>query len=458
MKNRTCVIWLLCSFIIFAVILSGGTAYTAQEKNRKETRKKADSCITSKCHAKMGKDKFVHGPIAAGECTACHGTSKKHKDNPKRNKFGKVKDIEKTCYSCHEKFKTKKFIHVPVQDGECLVCHDPHGSPNKFQLVAKGGKLCFECHDEELVSGEFVHGPAAVGGCIACHEPHTADYEKGLRAKGPGLCFTCHVDKGEAFQKAQVTHKPVSEDCTKCHNPHSAAKEFMLSNSTPKLCYGCHKDKKKWVESIAVQHGALTKDKSCLNCHDVHVSQVGKMLSMPPMDLCMSCHDKEIERKNDKPLTNMKELFAENTNHHGPIKQKDCSGCHDAHGSNNFRILRNPYPPTFYMPFVESNYNLCFGCHEKSLVKDPETSKLTDFRNGRVNLHFKHVNKPEKGRTCRACHETHASNFPKHIRESVPFGSWELPLNYEKTKTGGSCTPGCHKIKKYDRAKKEINK
>jgi predicted CXXCH cytochrome family protein len=153
----------------------------------------------------------------------------------------------------------------------------------------------------------------------------------------------------------------------------------------------------------------------------------------------------------------MKKWLEENTDHHGPIKQKDCSGCHDPHGSENFRILRNPYPPTFYKPFAVENYNLCFGCHEKSLVLDPETTRLTNFRNGGTNLHFTHVNKAVKGRTCRACHETHASNFPKHIREAVPFGAWELPVNFQKTETGGSCTPGCHKVKKYDRVKKEIN-
>jgi predicted CXXCH cytochrome family protein len=67
------------------------------------------------------------------------------------------------------------------------------------------------------------------------------------------------------------------------------------------------------------------------------------------------------------------------------------------------------------------------------------------------------VNKAVKGRTCRACHETHASNFPKHIREAVPFGSWDLPVNFEKTESGGSCAPGCHKEKKYDRAKRAVN-
>lgn len=419
--------------------------------------KKSDTCITSECHAQIGKEKFVHGPVAAGECTVCHGESLGHKNNPKKYKFGTIKGIDKICFTCHDRFKPKKFIHDPVEQGECTACHNPHGSSYKFQLVAEGAILCFNCHDEELVSGKFVHGPAAVGGCIACHEPHTADYEKNLKAKGPTLCFMCHTEQAEAFQKAKVIHKPVAEDCTNCHNSHSASKQFMLDNEAPALCFNCHKDKKEWVDKASVQHGALMTGKSCLNCHESHVSNIAKRLSMAPLDLCLSCHDKEVEAYDGRALTNMKKLLTENKDHHGPIKEKDCSGCHNPHGSGHFRILREPYPSVFYKPYNQDIYNLCFSCHEKTIVQSTETTKLTNFRNGEINLHFKHVNNPEKGRTCRACHETHASNYPKHIRGSVPFGTWDLPVNYQKTETGGSCTPGCHKTRKYDRVKKVKN-
>ena len=449
MRRKTITLPLLFAVVILIASGFSGRSASAQEKT---TKKFKDTCITSECHAAMGNEKFVHGPVAAGECTICHGESPEHKDKPAKFKFGPIKDVAGACYSCHEKFKTGKFRHTPFAEGECIACHSPHGSPNKFQLLAKGGKLCFNCHDEELVQGKFVHGPAAVGGCVACHDPHASDYAKNLRAGGPNLCFMCHTDKAEAINKAEFVHKPVSENCTNCHNPHSAAKQFMLESKAPALCLNCHKDKKKQINTVAVKHGALETERSCLNCHDAHMSDIAKNLLMEPMDLCLNCHDREYKRDDGKSLMNMKKWLAENKNHHGPIKQKDCSGCHNPHGSDNFRILREPYPATFYKPFAVENYDLCFSCHEKTIVLNPETTRLTNFRNGNENLHFKHVNKPIKGRTCRACHETHASNFPKHIREAVPFGSWKLPLNYQKTKTGGSCTPGCHKLKKYDRA------
>jgi predicted CXXCH cytochrome family protein len=225
----------------------------------------------------------------------------------------------------------------------------------------------------------------------------------------------------------------------------------MLLSESPSLCLDCHQDQKEKTVAASVKHGALETDKACLNCHDAHVSNIEKNLTMEPMDLCISCHNKEYNKDGDQDVTNMEKLLAENTYHRGPIKEKDCSGCHNPHGSDNFRILRSPYPPTFYMPFAEDNYGLCFSCHEETIVLKPFTTQLTNFRNGKENLHFTHVNKPDKGRTCRACHETHGSNYPKHIRESVPFGSWDLPIEFQKTETGGSCTTGCHQEKRYDR-------
>jgi predicted CXXCH cytochrome family protein len=453
--KKAAILFMLFLFAAAASMLITGTVVGEEEKTVK--KKESESCITSKCHSAMATEKFVHGPVAAGECSICHGKSPKHIEKPKKNKFKKIENINKLCYSCHDQFEPKRFIHNPVEEDVCTSCHHPHGSENKFQLKAKGGDLCFSCHDKKILDGEYVHGPAAVGGCIACHEPHTADFEKNLRAEGPVLCFMCHTDKAEAFQSASVIHNPVSENCIYCHNPHSEKKQFMLSSVSPGLCYDCHEDKREWIEDVSVKHGAVETDRTCLNCHDAHVSNIAKNLILPPMDLCMSCHDREYGREGGRKVANIKKILEENSDHHGPIQQKDCSGCHDPHGSNSFRILRNPYPPSFYAPFHIANYNLCFGCHEKTIVLNPETTKLTNFRNGEENLHFKHVNKPEKGRTCRACHETHASNFPKHIRESVPFGAWELPVNFEKSETGGSCTPGCHKMKQYDRARRVEN-
>src|SRR5581483_6636667 len=62
-----------------------------------------------------------------------------------------------------------------------------------------------------------------------------------------------------------------------------------------------------------------------------------------------------------------------------------------------------------------------------------------------------HVNKQDRGRSCYACHNTHASSHDLHVRDSVPYGNWQMPINFNKTQSGGSCAPGCHKELHYDR-------
>ena len=105
------------------------------------------------------------------------------------------------------------------------------------------------------------------------------------------------------------------------------------------------------------------------------------------------------------------------------------------------------------MAYQEENYSLCFECHNSQFARNQETLTLTDFRDGSQNLHFLHVNKDIKGRTCKACHQVHASDQEKHIRRSVPYGSidWDLPITFTKSEDGGTCQVGCHSPKGYSR-------
>ena len=141
------------------------------------------------------------------------------------------------------------------------------------------------------------------------------------------------------------------------------------------------------------------------------------------MSLCESCHNEPVKTEDGKTVPSFTAQIQNKKSLHGPVAQKDCSGCHATHGSEHFRLLVKDYPPVFYAPFSVDNYALCFSCHPQSLVLTERTSDLTEFRNGDLNLHYVHVNKAPRGRTCRSCHATHASDLPKHIRETVPYGT-----------------------------------
>ncbi len=302
--------------------------------------------------------------------------------------------------------------------------------------------------DAEAVS---VHSPYGTGDCALCHE--------GKDPKAPGkavkpvndTCFACHEDMQSALAKGKYKHVAAVRDCTSCHNPHNSKLKQLLVGEMPALCNGCHVGIRKDMES-AVRHDALTSGKSCSACHSPHASGVEKVLLRLPYDQCVGCHSTDgMKDSNGKPMTNFAKLLAENPVHHAPIESKDCSACHQPHGSAHTRLAIAEYPPQFYSSFAPANYALCFTCHDEKMVTAEETTVDTRFRDGARNLHFLHVNKSERGRTCRACHEVHAAKQAFLVRDSVPFGpkGWMLNVGFRKNPDGGTCDKTCHSAKSY---------
>lgn len=410
----------------------------------------------------MGQDMYVHGPVAAGTCIACHapkpGAAHPPKSKDAESAFDFTASGADLCYRCHEKKNVQAVVHGPVQWGQCSFCHDPHQGSNRYRLREQpAARLCFKCHPNDKTVEKEVHGPVATGECTSCHDPHQGEKKFRLAQQGSELCYTCHTEKRAEFGPRRFGHVPARLDCSNCHDPHNSPNPFRIQRPVPDLCFGCHPDKKLHIQTVSTDHQAVRIEKKCLNCHDPHFADYPKQLKDTPMRLCFGCHDREQKASDGKMLANMKGLLDEFKDWHGPIRQQDCAACHDPHGTDNFRILRRPYPQEFYAPFRQERYSLCFGCHEPTLVLEPATSTLTNFRNGAKNLHFVHVNQKEKGRTCRACHEVHASHRPKHIRESVPFGGWDVKTNYVKYAKGGKCAPGCHVPRGYNRVETVTN-
>jgi predicted CXXCH cytochrome family protein len=305
-----------------------------------------------------------------------------------------------------------------------------------------------------LPAGEhrgWQHSPYASGDCSICHERNDAADPGGVPVAGNELCFGCHEEFATIMQ-ARYRHAPAEQSCTGCHNPHESRERKLLHSDIQSTCFSCHVGIRRTSEEMPVKHDALTQGRRCLNCHNPHASNVEKLLTALPYDQCVSCHSREGLR-DDKGvlLTNFKALLETNEVKHAPVASKDCSACHKVHGGEFFRMLVAEYPAKFYAPYDLANYALCYGCHNDKVVSEAETTTLTNFRDGARNLHFVHVNKPDRGRTCRACHEVHASQQPHQIREAVPYGpkGWMLKVGYEQTPTGGSCARTCHDTKPY---------
>lgn len=360
--------------------------------------------------------------------------------------------IEGGCVSstCHAETILGEVVHGPTAQQNCEYCHRLVDEPtHKFELLTKEPNLCYECHDQPPAH-EFQHGPVALGVCTVCHNPHSGPKEFMLPETGNALCFVCHTEMREHVHTVQIEHKVIAEKgCTACHDPHASDFKHQLKKDMPPLCLECHEQIGEIIEKAVVTHDPVTSSSKCANCHQPHGGDVPGLLVDQEVNLCLNCHDKPMETPNGS-IINMKAWIEDNPERHGPIREGSCTLCHQPHGSQHFRILTHEFPRKFYSPFSVEVYDLCFQCHESTLVLDERTTALTDFRNGDKNLHYVHVNQ-ERGRTCRACHEVHAGTKPKRMKDFVPYGTWMYPVNFELTANGGKCAPGCHLPRAYDR-------
>jgi predicted CXXCH cytochrome family protein len=424
---------------------------TARKVERPTTSIPTSGCVTTDCHPGVKAAPFKHGPVDTDTCDACH-----EEVDASGHTFKMLNTGAELCGSCHELELEEEYVHQPAAEDLCVECHHPHGGQDRFMLRAAGAATCTECHDDVTEGMPMVHGPAAAGACTACHRSHCSSNAKLLALPERELCLECHLALRKRLETVRTVHDPVTAECVACHSPHATEHKMMLKAQTVELCVDCHSDIEEQLDAATAGHDPVSTGPACRNCHNPHCSEFPAMLLNDMTAQCLSCHDREIELADGTKLADMKACLESGSNRHGPIAQANCAGgCHEVHGGANFRILAGEYPAEFYAPFDEEAYELCFSCHDRQLVLDPHTDRLTNFRNGDHNQHYVHVNKPVKGRTCRACHQTHASARPKHIRDGVPFGAggWMLPINFEKTETGGRCSPGCHRPYAYDRDK-----
>lgn len=368
------------------------------------------------------------------------------------------------------KFKPlKKHLHEPFHIGACQICHASDLS-NPARLITKEiDQLCYKCHPKQDVN-PVSHKPVTEGRCIDCHDPHQSQTKSLLKADSVnGLCMKCHDRAKPAKGMKQLVdmdkkyrHKPVEENCIKCHEPHTSPYKKLLrsDDATQKLCLECHTDLKDHADMKAVitdskyKHGPLVSgEKRCLECHDVHASNHKGILKKEQTALCLGCHDKEVKSDEDGGmLMNIAAHLKANPNWHAPItrveKEGGCAGCHNPHGSDNFSMLRHSFTKNFYGDFDRKDF-FCFSCHEQENIHE-QFSTETGFRDGKVNLHFLHVNN-RKGRACRACHDEHAATYPHLLRDYTDFNGIKFPLRFIGTESGGSCAPACHKKFDYDR-------
>jgi len=402
----------------------------------------SDEIACTNCHDKIVAGLVLHYPVSEG-CTNCHNEPEaNHPENPQR----KVTLADKTpdlCYVCHDTKNTHKYIHSPIESGECLNCHAVHSS-NTASLLTEAtiAAQCNLCHETGTsIDKPNKHAPISDGDCTVCHDPHESDNAQLIKSTKPGLCFDCHSDIGEMVIFPTV-HAPFADDCSNCHSPHESLNPALLTEKTIDLCYTCHEP----YENMKSSHEPV-KNGDCVTCHSPHASKESKLLLNNSQTLCLNCHSKTITT-DSVTIKNIGKQLSSSALIHGAVELDGCTTCHDAHGSNNQMLLKNTFPADTYVHVEAGSFALCFDCHDGQMLKEGIVPLLTNFRDGSRNLHCVHIH-GAKGRNCTLCHEMHASNNKHLIAKTVIFGNWEMPLNYVASISGGSCETGCHSKKSY---------
>lgn len=415
-----------------------------------------DGCLASGCHEGLGAQRWLHGPVASGNCATCHEAQGAEADHL----FQITIEGAGLCFSCHESRDPGAYEHEPHAEGLCLDCHDPHGGTDKsFIHTQTAAELCAQCHEDR--DSSFGHTPVVQGDCMACHLPHSSRHEHLLSLDESELCIGCHrkfsgllpENMGRGGLSLANAHQVLVDDgCLACHRAHGASHAALLERPSRDLCESCHEEVVSDLPGAKTVHGAFLGEDSCVQCHSPHASTFDSLLRDSPATLCFQCHDQEIVLPSGGQVVDIVGQISGSAHVHQPVVEGECTVCHLAHFSYQRSLLRLEYPDHIYADFDEEGYGLCFQCHDQYLAEE-ERYVHTGFREGDTNLHFVHVHR-DKGRACDICHRPHGSGYPQLLRSSYAFGPgrWEMQIGYEQTERGGTCTSACHERESYDRS------
>ena len=309
-------------------------------------------------------------------CLACHTA------HPNGQAHALTQPPQALCMSCHaavlEEAPGKKaaYTHLPVAQGQCLLCHDPHGTPDGRMLRPALGKVCQTCHTVTDAAMATAHKnyPMADTDCTTCHNPHSHDQKAALiqgKQHAPfkwGKCELCHA-KAEAgkpiglvkpakelclschpastlMPENETAHAPVKAGlCLACHNPHVSTQKALLKNRPANLCFTCHQKVQR--DTLAPhKHKILEATMNCRLCHKPHSSPQDFLLVKDQQALCGQCHKHSFSHPMVKKADG-KAVINPMTN-----KPLVCSGCHEIHGSEFAQMTRG-----------SKDRDLCLKCH-----------------------------------------------------------------------------------------------
>jgi predicted CXXCH cytochrome family protein len=282
----------------------------------------------------------------------------------------------------------------------------PNAKPEAFM----GQEVCMACHPAEAEQfGKTIHASAAPAsakygtGCESCHGPGKAHVDamadagtdaakvaagkklifsfQGKPDENAAHCLNCHTSSPDQRLFDRSQHKMLGVACNQCHSSHllvaaagkraapqieyPQAKFFQLPERSeetrwltssllkmkqPDLCFTCHKTIQAQF-SLPSHHRVPEGSIKCTDCHEAHGTMNRPLLKQPNFEVCVSCH---VEKRG--PF-----LYE-----HPALKVEGCTSCHSPHGTVEPHLLTRR----------EGRF-LCLQCHVNPAADNVPHSRLS---------------------------------------------------------------------------------
>lgn len=362
------------------------------------------------------------------------------------------------CSSCHNahSFENPKFLVDNLENGElCLTCHVKTGwigsaheaSAAFFPATGTGTTVselsCMGCHDVHGAPGSerLLTSVMEEEVCYACHQPAPLGVAADIQSEAL-------KPSGHSFDMVTGDHEPVTTfvpaepvlldrqhvECGDCHDPHrtrrddplEGARGIRLDGSVSKnlsgapveeyeICLRCHGDtfqqfmppapirppgasnkRREFSPGVGSFHPVAEVGRNRSIRLGTQLSRSGSGLTTSSRIKCTDCHNSEVTADTQGPAS------------------RSPSGPKGPHGSMHERLLRANYSTRIgtlnqapFNVFNESNFELCFLCHDvRSLTAASDVTATNfgpDAKDLRNNLHALHLD----GKTHASCHECH---------------------------------------------------
>ena len=221
---------------------------------------------------------------------------------------------------------------------------------NPAKLDARAAaRVCSGCHQnahQQNMLDKNVHAANDVN-CSACHSVHASKHPALLKRAENGLCLDCHRDVAGQFDRSY--RHPVSDGvvkCSECHLTLDQTRRSLATNGT-NVCLKCHAE---FEGPFPYEHPAAldysTEEGGCVACHEPHGSNLPRMLKQPyeAPHFQLCTQCHSVPRHNSNPM------------HGTRWAGMPCNDCHtDIHGSYTSRL------------FLSESLRGCFntGCHHQ---------------------------------------------------------------------------------------------